>query len=161
MKTRDNKNQPIDYQTLLEDIRHELVKVYYLDMNPAFVLDAIDIIIHEQTGLPCVADTTKRCEPVNDLLSAKCDFVVLSYNRHDPSSHGPIEAWAYQGPLNFDQAKPLVFGAGKDPVEAFAALTMQLKDARPSGTTKPVERKRNQQERNDGNSHQCKNRKRR
>lgn len=61
MTTEDK--QPIDYQSLVDDIRHELGKVYNLKMNPAFVFDAIDIIIHEQTGLDCVADSTKGCNP--------------------------------------------------------------------------------------------------
>ena len=63
MKT--NNNRPVDYQGLIEDIRHELEKLYHFDMHPALVLDAIDILIHEQTGLACVADSSQRCDPGN------------------------------------------------------------------------------------------------
>ncbi|MFC1766654.1 hypothetical protein ACFL6U_31830 [Planctomycetota bacterium] len=126
--TRKNDSRHIDYQALLDDIRHELEKVYHLNMHPALVLDAIDILIHEQTGLACVADETERCDLGNDKLFTQGNFVVLTCNKHDPSSHGPIEAWAYQGPLNFSQAVPLVFGTGVSPAEALASLTEKLKD---------------------------------
>ena len=68
MTTQNNDSRPIDYQAILNDIRHELEKVYRLNMNPALVLDTIDILIHEQTGLACVADNTQRCDPANEGL---------------------------------------------------------------------------------------------
>lgn len=68
METKNENSIPINYQALLDNIRHELEKVYHLNMNPALVLDAIDIIIHEQTGLACVADTLERCNPSNEGL---------------------------------------------------------------------------------------------
>ena len=65
MTTQNNDSRPIDYQSLINDIRHELEKVYHLNMHPALVLDTIDILINEQTGLACVADTTERHDPGN------------------------------------------------------------------------------------------------
>jgi hypothetical protein len=65
MTTQNNDSQPIDYQGLLNDIRYELEKVYRLNMHPALVLDTIDILIHEQTGLACVGDSSQRCDPEN------------------------------------------------------------------------------------------------
>ena len=56
----------IDYPVLIDDIRHELEKFYHLNMHPALVLDTIDILIHEQTGLVCVADNIERGNPGND-----------------------------------------------------------------------------------------------
>jgi hypothetical protein len=68
MTTQNNHSRPVDYQRLMDDIRHELEKVYRLDMHPALVLDTIDILIHEQTGLACVADSSQRCDPENASL---------------------------------------------------------------------------------------------
>ena len=68
MTTQNNDSRPIDYQSLVNDIRHELEKVYHLNMHPALVLDTIDILINEQTGLECVADTTERHDPGNEGL---------------------------------------------------------------------------------------------
>ena len=65
MTTQNNDSQPIDHQGLIGDIRHELEKVYRLGMHPALVLDTIDILIHEQTGLAYVADSSQRCDPGN------------------------------------------------------------------------------------------------
>jgi len=65
MTTQNNHNQPIDYHGLLNDIRHELEKVYHVNMHPALVLDTIDILIHEKTGLACVADSAQRRDPGN------------------------------------------------------------------------------------------------
>jgi len=66
MTTQNNDSGPVDYQSLIDDIRHELKKVYHLNMHPALVLDTIDILIHEHTGLACVADTTERHDPGNE-----------------------------------------------------------------------------------------------
>jgi len=68
MTTRNENSQQINHQALLDDIRHELRKVYEFKMNPALVLDTIDILIHEHTGLPCVADTTERPDSGNEGL---------------------------------------------------------------------------------------------
>ncbi|MCC6681649.1 MAG: hypothetical protein IT445_12170 [Phycisphaeraceae bacterium] len=52
-------------------------------------------------------------------------FVVLTHNQtNDPDSR--IEAWAYEGPLDFNTATPLRFGLGADPTEALDALNHQL-----------------------------------
>lgn len=67
-------------------------------------------------------------------LNAALDggFVVLTRNRaNDPSR--AFEAWAYDGPLDFDQATPVRFGLGRDPVEALDALDFQLRH-RPDST---------------------------
>ena len=66
MTAPHNDSPPIDYPSLIQDIRHELEKVYRMNLHPAWVLDAIDILIHEQTGLACVADIIKRGEPGSD-----------------------------------------------------------------------------------------------
>jgi hypothetical protein len=134
MTTHEHNGRSIDYPQLVDDIRHELAKVYELDMNPALVLDAIDIIIHEQTGLKCVAEQAQRSDPKENTPLAKCDFVVLTHNPDDPSLQGPFEAWAYVGPLDFRDAVPLAFGAADSIPAALQALSAQLADA----TEKPV-----------------------
>ena len=53
-------------------------------------------------------------------------FLVLCCNEHDPSEHGPFEAWAYHGPLSFDRASPETFGVGKTSQEALQALESLL-----------------------------------
>ncbi len=65
MTTQNNDSHSVDHQGLIGDIRYELEKVYRLNMHPALVLDTIDILIHEQTGLACVADSSQRCDPGN------------------------------------------------------------------------------------------------
>lgn len=64
MSTQE-KNDPIDYPALIADIRHELKKVYHFNMHPALVLDAIDILIHEKTGLACISDASQE-ETITD-----------------------------------------------------------------------------------------------
>jgi hypothetical protein len=122
MIAQQNKNRPIDYESLIHDIRHELHKFYRLNMHPALVLDTIDILINEQTGLDCVADKTERGNPGKDKLFTKCDFIVLACNRQDPKPDFPVEAWAYEGNLDFTTARPLAYGCGKDIHESLAAL---------------------------------------
>ena len=52
-------------------------------------------------------------------------FVVLTRNAgNDPGSQ--YEAWAYEGPLDFEQAGPVRFGLGAEPHEAIDALNWQL-----------------------------------
>ena len=63
MTDQRNDNRPLDYQSLIGDIRHELEKCYRMNMHPALVLDTIGILIHEQTGLACVADGIERGKP--------------------------------------------------------------------------------------------------
>jgi len=53
-------------------------------------------------------------------------FVVLTWNGSDPNPHGPFEAWAYHGALDFDAASPLTFGVGEDPLDALSALDCLL-----------------------------------
>ena len=54
-------------------------------------------------------------------------FVVLTYNADsDPDSR--FEAWAYEGPLDFNSAAPVRFGLGADPIAALHALNHQLSE---------------------------------
>ena len=53
-------------------------------------------------------------------------FIVLGSNQHDPHPELPFEAWAYQGPLDFQSAQPLTFGQGATPMDALGALDEQL-----------------------------------
>ena len=122
MNAQNNDSASIDYQTLIQDIRHELEKCYRLNMHPAWVLDTIDILIHEQTGLACVADTIERGDSGKDSLPAKCDFIVLACNRQDQKPGFPVESWAYEGNLDFHTAKPPAYGCGKDVQESLMAL---------------------------------------
>ena len=57
----------------------------------------------------------------------KGGFVILGLNRLDPSRQGAHEAWAYQGPLDFN-ATPVVFGVGQRVRDALIALDMYLAD---------------------------------
>jgi hypothetical protein len=49
-------------------------------------------------------------------------FVLLVKNTGDPSQHGPFEAWAYSGPLDFQAAAPVTFGVGVSVYDALGAL---------------------------------------
>lgn len=60
----------------------------------------------------------------------KKGFVILTHNAHDPSALGPYEAWAYNGPLDFDKATPVTFGVGTSVTDALDALEVQLEAAR-------------------------------
>jgi len=62
-------------------------------------------------------------------------FSVLTMNRHDPSPDIPFEAWAYQGPLDFDVAIPVVFGLGATGFDALSSLDELLAE---HGETAPV-----------------------
>ena len=56
----------------------------------------------------------------------KGGFVILAHNKGDPSQHGPMEAWAYTGPLDLAIATPVIFGVGKCAQEALEALDVLL-----------------------------------
>ena len=60
-------------------------------------------------------------------------FVVLAMNREDGSPGAPFEAWAYEGPLDFGAATPVVFGLGEDCRRALEALNGRL----PTGNDGP------------------------
>lgn len=60
----------------------------------------------------------------------KDGFVILTHNAGDASKHGPFEAWAYQGPLNFQVATSVTFGVGTSVPDALEALECQLDSAR-------------------------------
>jgi hypothetical protein len=55
-------------------------------------------------------------------------FLVLAHNKGDPSKHGPLEAWAYTGPLDLAVATPVTFGVGTGAQEALEALDALLGD---------------------------------
>jgi hypothetical protein len=66
-----------------------------------------------------------RARPVLPHLGkflGKGGFVVVTYNKGDPSVHGPVEAWAYTGPLDLAAATPVTFGIGKGVQDALEAL---------------------------------------
>jgi len=56
----------------------------------------------------------------------KDGFAILTHNEGDPSKHGPFEAWAYQGPLDFQTAAPVTFGVGANVQGSLDALELQL-----------------------------------
>ena len=68
---------------------------------------------------------SEGCLPnVEKLLGS--GFVVLTRNGSDPSTDGCFEAWAYRGPLSFQEAQALTFGVGADVREALKALDSHL-----------------------------------
>ncbi len=73
-------------------------------------------------------------EPLGTVSQSQLDvflhqgFAVLTKNRHDPNPGMPFEAWAYQGPLDFDSATPLVFGLGTSGFDALNSLDKLLAD---------------------------------
>ena len=74
--------------------------------------------------------TPPQTDPMDTLFGR--GFVVLTRNRSEPPDTC-YEAWAYDGPLDFDQASPLCFGLGGAPHEAIAALKHHLPDALQQG----------------------------
>jgi len=76
-----------------------------------------------------MAAHAKPVLPHLDRFLKKDGFVILTRNDDDPSRHGPFEAWAYQGPLDFDVATPVVFGAGDSIPEALDALDFQIEQS--------------------------------
>ena len=80
---------------------------------------------------------TKPPKPRLEKHLKKGGFVILTYNQGDPSTHGPFEAWAYEGPLDLQLARPVTFGVGTCVPEALEALEHQLgisghKESRPA-----------------------------
>jgi len=63
-------------------------------------------------------------------------FIVIGWNRANPSPGNPVEAWAYEGPLSFATATPAAFGFGRDCDDALRALHQHLASRRP-GKAKP------------------------
>lgn len=53
-------------------------------------------------------------------------FIVLTSNPTRQTSAEAFEAWAYDGPLDFDQASPVRFGLGQDPIDALDSLAHHL-----------------------------------
>ena len=67
-------------------------------------------------------------------------FVLLCWNRNDPSKYGPFEAWAYQGPLDLQEASPVTFGVGEDLAQALTALDSQIESCREEHTQEPEQK---------------------
>ena len=81
-------------------------------------------------------DADIRCEAERlEQFLAEGGFIVLAENQQDPHPGQPLEAWAYQGPLDFNQAKPVTFGLGNGVAHVLAALNEQLKQAGQPGQT--------------------------
>ena len=59
-------------------------------------------------------------------------FIVLGWNRVNPSPGCPVEAWAYAGPLSFATATPAGFGLGADCPRALRALDQHLASRQPT-----------------------------
>ena len=70
--------------------------------------------------------TPPQTDPLDTLFGR--GFIVLTRNRSEPPDTRD-EAWAYEGPLDFDLASPLCFGLGGNPQEAIAALKHHLPEA--------------------------------
>ena len=68
-----------------------------------------------------MSDADNRWQHLPSFLRGQT-FVVLTCNGSDPSPHGPFEAWAYRGPLDFAVAEPVKFGVGESPIDAAVAL---------------------------------------
>jgi len=88
---------------------------------------------HDGDGQPYVKSTWEgeHTEIVSDSFEKLCAhlhgeaFVVLTRNAaNEPDSR--FEAWAYEGPLDFEKAGSVRFGLGADPTAALAALDDQL-----------------------------------
>ena len=80
------------------------------------------------------ADIRFEAERLERLLT-EGGFIVLAKNQQDPHPGQPLEAWAYQGPLDFNQANPVTFGFGNSVAHVLAALNEQLKQAGQPGQT--------------------------
>jgi len=82
-----------------------------------------------------VQQGTMACQrparPHLDSFLKEGGFVILTWTTTDPSRHGPVEAWAYRGPLDFQAARPVTFGVGWDIHEAIEALDGLLANGRP------------------------------
>ena len=74
-------------------------------------------------------------------------FVVLGLNRTEPSPGAPYEAWAYQGPLDFQAATPVTFGLGANIPEVLEALNLKLQNG---PQTMARENNRDSGDQNDG-----------
>ena len=80
------------------------------------------------------ADVPFAAERLERVL-AEGGFIVLAENQQDPQPGQPLEAWAYQGTLDFNKATPITFGLGSNVMDVLAVLNEQLKQARPPGQT--------------------------
>jgi hypothetical protein len=72
--------------------------------------------------------------PLLSRFLGKDGFVLLVKNTGDPSQHGPFEAWAYSGPLDFHAASPVTFGVGANVQESLTALDGLLASISPAST---------------------------
>ncbi len=58
-------------------------------------------------------------------------FIVLGRNQQDANPELPFEAWAYQGPLDFQAAQPVTFSLAENPMQALHNLSEKLGDLSP------------------------------
>ena len=75
-----------------------------------------------------MASQSEKTLPHLTRLLTKDGFIVLTHNDHDPSVHGPFEAWVYQGSVDIQALTPVTFGIGPTIPEALEALEFQLRD---------------------------------
>jgi hypothetical protein len=103
--------------------------------------DRFDVQIIEQTYRGSKKDQAKA-RPLNavERFTHGRGFVVVTHNRSNVRD-SRFEAWAYEGPLDFERATPVRFGLGADPRSAFTALEFQLGQLRPRALAKPHSRK--------------------
>jgi len=82
-------------------------------------------------------DAAGQWERLCRFLQAEA-FIILTHNAANAAGQ-EYEAWAYQGPLDFEFASPVRFGLGCDPTAALKALAGQLPDqSLPAATPAPA-----------------------
>ena len=74
-----------------------------------------------------MASQSEKTLPHLKRFLTKDGFIVLTHNDHDPSVHGPSEAWLHRGPIDLQALAPVTFGVGTGILEALEALELQLK----------------------------------
>ena len=78
-------------------------------------------------------DAAGQWERLCRFLQAEA-FIILTHNAANAAGQ-EYEAWAYQGPLDFEFASPVRFGLGCDPTAAMRTLAAQLPDQAPPAAT--------------------------
>jgi hypothetical protein len=83
----------------------------------------------EHLGVEIICQDGIVTKPVKDHVEQFIKdggFIVVGKNTEDPNPELPFEAWAYNGPLDFQSAQSVTFGLGADYREAIEALNIQL-----------------------------------
>jgi len=99
----------------------------WLEDHEHLSVEISEQLLRECSGPGCSSMESRPQEYLISFLE-EGGFVVLGRNRQDPHPKSEIEAWAYQGPLDFKSAKPVTFGLGEDYRDALQALDCQLAD---------------------------------